>query len=117
MEGKWVGVRFEYEGKKGRFAPRDATVEFKGGRVWFTYLGEAAERGFHLQDCGNRYRVGLFDPKVDELADEFGYLSKGLLRLAGGTLTLVMEQGRNEPTEFAAPKGSGLLLVEYERAK
>jgi hypothetical protein len=30
-----------------------------------------------------------------------------------------MEQGpvRKEPTEFAAPAGSGLLLVEYERAK
>jgi predicted aspartyl protease len=119
LAGKWVGVRYEFDGRKGRYAPGDGTVEFKGGRIQFATPGGAAEWGFHLRDEGDKYRVGLFDPKADELADGFKYASGGLLKLAGGTLTLVMEQGkvRKEPTEFAAPAGSGLLLVEYERAK
>ena len=117
LEGKWVGVRYEFDGQKGRYAPGDGTVEFKGGRVRFTTRAGTKEWGFHLRDEGDRYRVGLFDPRADELADGFGYSGSGLLRLAGGTLTLVMERGGKEPTEFAAPKGSGLLLVEYERAK
>ena len=91
LEGKWVGVRFEFDGKKGRYAPGDAAVEFKGGRVRFTTRDGTKEWGFHLRDEADRYRVGLFDPKADELADGFGYSSDGLLKLAGGTLTLVME--------------------------
>jgi uncharacterized protein (TIGR03067 family) len=118
LEGKWVGVRYEFDGQKGRYAPGDGVVEFKGGRVRFTSKDGTAESGFHLRDEGDRYRFGLFDPKADELADVFKYSSTGLLKLADGKLTLVMEQGqvRKEPTEFAAPPGSGLLLVEYERA-
>lgn len=120
LEGKWVGVRYESEGKKGRYAPGETAVEFKAGRARFTTLAGTTETGFHLQDLGDRYRVGGFVLGTDELADEFMYPSGVvLLRLDGGTLTLVIGQGlvRKEPTEFAAPKGSGLLLIEYERAK
>ena len=114
LEGKWVGVRFVFDGKKGRCAPGDAAVEFKGGRVRFTDRGKAKEWGFHLADELDLYRVGLFDPNADELADGFQYAGGAhLLRLIDGTLSVV----RGEPNEFAAPKGSGLLLVEYERAK
>ena len=114
LEGKWVGVRYELDGKKGRYAPGDKAVEFKGGRVRFTTPSKTAEWGFHVEDELDLYRVGLFDPGADELADGFRYAGGGLLlRLAGDTLTMVM----GEPNEFAAPKGSGLLLVEYERAK
>lgn len=119
LEGKWVAVRYESDGQKGRFAPGDGAAEFKGGRVKFSTKDGTAEWGFHLRDEGDKYRIGLFDPKADELADGFKYASGGLLKLSGGTLTVVMEQGqvRKEPTEFAAPAGSGLLMVEYQRAK
>jgi hypothetical protein len=117
LEGKWVGVTWEYEGKKGRYKQGDSVVEFKGGRVRFA--DGAHEWGFHLQDEGDCYRLGLFEPKTDELAESFKYSSGGLLKLTGGTLTLLIPRGRvrEEPTEFAAPKGSGLLLVDFERAK
>jgi hypothetical protein len=119
LDGKWVGVRYESNGKKGRYTPGNAAVEFKDGRVRFTTRDGTAEWGFHLRDEGLAYRVGLFDPKANELADGFKYSSTGLLKLDGGTLTLVMqrEQIRKKLTEFAAPAGSGLVLVEYERAK
>ena len=119
LEGKWVGMAWESEGQKGQYKPGDAAIEFKDGRIRFVTKDAAAEWGFHLRDEGDKYRVGLFDPKADELADKFKYASGGLLKLADGKLTLVMERGqvRKEPTEFTAPAGSGLLLVEYERAK
>jgi hypothetical protein len=119
LEGKWVGARYQFDGREGRFKPGDGAVEFKGGHIWFITKDGTTEWGFHLRDEGNLYRVGLFDPKADELADDFKYSSGGLLKLTGDKMTLVMEQGpiRKEPTEFAAPAGSGLLLVEYERAK
>jgi hypothetical protein len=119
LEGKWVGVKFESDGKKGQFAPGDGAVEFKEGRLRFITKEGTTEYGYHLRDMGDRYRFGLFDPKADELADMFQYSSVGALKMTGGTLTLVMEQGkaRKEPTEFAAPAGSGLLLVEYGRPK
>jgi hypothetical protein len=119
LAGKWVGVRYESEGQKGQYKAGDGAVEFKNGQLRFVTPGGTEEWGFHLRDIGDRYRVGLFDPKADELADGFKYASGGLLKLTGDKITLVMEQGpvRKEPTEFAAPAGSGLLLVEYERAK
>ena len=99
LEGKWVGVRYEFDGQKGRYAPGDGTVEFKGGRVRFTTRDGTKEWGFHLRDEGDRYRVGLFDPGVDELADGFRYSSGGLLKLAGGTLTLVISRAaRSRPS-------------------
>ena len=116
LEGKWVGVRYEFDGKNGRYKPGYTGIEFKGGRIRLTR--PVQEWGFHLEDWGDSYRVGLFDPKADELADGFKYPSAALLKLAGGTLTMVLPQGAREaPEEFAAPKGSGLLLVEFERAK
>ena len=113
LEGKWVGVRYEQNGKKGNYKPGDAAVEFKSGRIRFATPGKSAEWGFHVEDELDLYRIGLFDPKADEMADGFKFTGGGLLlRQSGDTLSIVM----GEPTEFAAPAGSGLLLVEYERA-
>ena len=119
LAGKWVGVAWESDGQRGKYAPGRAAIEFKDGKVRFTSSNGLDEYGFHLRDDGLAYQVGLFDPKADELAAGFKYASTGLLKVAGGTLTLVMQrdQIRKEPTEFAAPAGSGLVLVEYERAK
>lgn len=144
LAGKWVGVRYESDGRKGQYNPGDAAIEFRDGRVRFTTAGGNKEEGFHLQGLGDGYRVGLFAPGADELADVLPYSRLGLLKLTEGTLTLVTTQatttqvpeqrvgrgiGRRsgqpqippqtilEPKEFAAPAGSGLLLVEYERAK
>lgn len=118
LQGMWTGVRYEMDGRKGPYKPGEAAIEFKDGRIRFTTKNAAAEWGFHLREEGDKYRIGLFDPKADMLADGFKYASGGLLKLSGDKITLLMEQGsvRKEPTEFAAPAGSGLLLVEYERA-
>jgi len=119
LKGKWVGVAWEFDGNKGKYAPGDANVEFKNGRIRFATKNGAAESTFHVRDMGDRYMLGLFEPGANELADGFTYTSTGALRLTDGKLTLVMQKGplRKEPISFAATKGSGLLLVEYERAK
>ena len=45
----------------------------------------------------------------------------GLLRLTGDKLVLLTVndplKAKGLPTSFAAPKGSGFVVVEYERAK
>lgn len=123
LEGKWVGGAWEFDGKKGQYKPGDAAVEFKGGRIRLTNPGgETTEWAFHLEDEGDQYRIGWFDPKADELADGFTtYPGGGLFKLTGDTLTMVTARTgagvAKEPTEVAAPKGSGLVLIEYKRAK
>ncbi|QJW96387.1 pepsin/retropepsin-like aspartic protease family protein [Frigoriglobus tundricola] len=123
LEGKWVGATWEFDGNRGQYKPGDAAIEFKGGRVRLTDpSGGTTEWGFHLADEGDQYRIGLFDPKADKLADGFtAYPGGGLFKLTGDTLTVVTPRPGarevKEPTEVAAPKGSGLMLVEYKRAK
>jgi predicted aspartyl protease len=121
LEGKWVGMSWEFDGKRGAYKPGEAAVEFKGGRIRITTPGGGTtEWGFHLEDEGDQYRLGWFDPKADESADGFTtYPGGGLFKLTEDTLTMVTAGARvvQEPTEVAAPKGSGLLLIEYKRAK
>lgn len=74
-----------------------------------------------MQEYGPFYRAGLFDPKADGPPEGARYPSGFTCRLEGDKLTLVMvvdpKLAMGEPTEFAAPKGSGLVLMEFERAK
>jgi len=118
LEGKWAGVAWESEGNKGPYKPGDSAIEFKDGMLRFATKDGAAEWDYHLQDLGNRYQVGLFAPGKDALADKFKYESTGLLKRSGDRLTMVMQRGtRKMPMTFAAPPGSGFLIVEYERSK
>ena len=108
-------------GREGRYAPGAAAVEFKDGNIRYTANGKTAEWACHIRDDGYGYRVGLFDPAADVLADGFDYGGRAYLQLAGDTLTLEMERGRGkvgeDPTEFKVERGSGLLVVEFRRAK
>jgi uncharacterized protein (TIGR03067 family) len=122
LEGKWKGVAQETDGKRAKYADAVApTVEFKDGRYFYSALGQTKEWGFHMQEYGPHYRVGLFDPKADGPADDAGYTSGFIFKLADGKLTMVMAidptKAKEEPFEFAAPKDSGLVLMEFERAK
>jgi uncharacterized protein (TIGR03067 family) len=119
LEGKWVGVRYELDGQKGQMDPGFASLEFKGDRFVSTQQGRTVEWAFHLEDMGDRFRIALFKAKVDELADGFQYSSAGLIKRDGDTLVMATQQSANKgiPTEFATPKGSGVLLVEFKRVK
>jgi len=122
LEGKWKGVAQEQDGQRAKYADAVApTLEFKDGRYIYSAFGGSKEYGFHVQEYGPHYRVGLFDPKADGPTDEAGYTSGFIFKLADGKLTLVMgidaAKAKEEPTEFAAPKGSGLVLIEFERLK
>lgn len=122
LEGTWTGVAQELDGRRGKypagFAP---TLEFKDGRYTYSAFRESKEWGFHVQEYGPHYRVGLFDPKADGPTDDAGYTSGFIFKLAGGKLTMVMvvdpAKTKEEPTEFAAPNGSGLVLMEFVPAK
>lgn len=123
LEGKWVGVAVEQDGQKGR--KRDAaraTLEFKDGRVRLVTPGADVEWAAHVQDEGRLYRFAFFDPKLKETAPDFVYTGGGIFKLGDdGKLTFVLFTGPSKKGEavytFDAPKGSGRLLVEFERAK
>ncbi|MBX9627525.1 MAG: hypothetical protein K2X82_27235 [Gemmataceae bacterium] len=121
LAGKWEGAGWEQDGRRGRYAPGTAAIEFKDGRVRYTASAGTAEWAVHLRDEREHYRLGLFGPGDDVLADGFKYATGGLLKPDGDKLTLLLvvdpDKAREEPTEFRAPPGSGLLVVEYRRAK
>ena len=122
LEGKWKGVAQEMDGRRGRYADANApTVEFKDGRYMYSSRVETKEWAFHVQEYGPHYRVGLFDPKADGPPAGEGYPAGFIFKLLDGTLTVVMvidpAKAKGEPTEFAAPRGSGLVLIEFVRAK
>jgi uncharacterized protein (TIGR03067 family) len=122
LEGKWKGVAQQMDGVRGKYPATVApTVEFKGGRYIYSSAGQSKDYGFHVQEYGPHYRVGLFDPKADGPTGKSGYDSGFIFKLTDGKLTIVMivdsTKAKEEPFEFAAPRGSGLVLIEYERAK
>lgn len=123
LEGKWKGVAQEFDGQRSPFREgRPPTLEFKDGRMLYSSVKEIRDWGFHLQEYGPHYRAGLFDPKADGPTNDGGYESGCIVKLADGdkfTMLLVVDptKAKEEPTEFAAPKGSGLVLMEFERAK
>lgn len=123
LEGKWVGVSLEEDGRKGR--QRDAartTLEFQDGRVRFRAPGARAEWAAHVQDEGRLHRFAFFDPKLKETDPDFGYNGGGIFKLTDdGRLTFVLFTDlttKNDPIyTFDAPKGSGRVLFEFVRAK
>jgi len=119
LEGKWVGVSYEFDGQKGQFKPGDGSLEFKGDKFVSTQEGKTVEWAFHLEDLGDRFRIALFKANMDELADGFKYSRVALIKLDGDTLVMASQQGANKemPTEFAAAKGSGVSVIEFKRAK
>jgi hypothetical protein len=129
LAGKWVGVAWEHDGVSGKYRPEDKQrVEFANGKMTFDVPGRKYEWGFHVLDEGTLFskgdeltRFALFDPKANEIADDFAYQSGGLIRLKGDRLVMVtvrdLLKARELPNAYAAPKGSGFTLVEYERAK
>jgi uncharacterized protein (TIGR03067 family) len=119
LEGKWIGVSYEFEGRTVQLGPGSGSLEFKRDRFVSTQNGKSVEWAYHLEDLGDRFRIALFKASVDELADGFKYSQAGLMKLDGDSLIMATPQGANKviPTEFAAPKGSNVLVVEFRRAR
>ncbi|MBX9585221.1 MAG: aspartyl protease family protein [Gemmataceae bacterium] len=123
LAGKWVGVSTTHDGETHGYEADEApTAEFAGGRLWTTNPGEPAETAaFHVQDFGGHYCLGLFDPDAEGLAADFTYDNQLLVKLDGDTLSVlaVTDPRKAGPhlSEFRpAKKGSGLSLIEFQRA-
>ncbi|MCU0706368.1 MAG: hypothetical protein MUF18_20600 [Fimbriiglobus sp.] len=76
--------------------------------------------GVHVRPDGVTQMLALFDPKT-ELDEKCESNSVGPLMLANGKFTVCLAadltQAKAIPTEFAVAKGSGLILLEFQRGK
>ena len=121
LAGAWVLKARTADGVRTALADDKETMTVTADRMAFKGGAKDTEHGYHVKDEWSLYRLALFDPKADELADTFRYRDAGYFKLDGDKLRLVRVVDESKlkvsPTEFAAPKGSGLQLLEYERAK
>ncbi len=121
LAGTWVLKASTAEGVRTAVADDKETMTVTADRMAFKGGAKDTEHGYHVKDEWSLYRLALFDPKADELADTFRYRDAGYFKLDGDKLQLVRVVDESKlkvsPTEFAAPKGGGLQLLEYERAK
>jgi hypothetical protein len=121
LQGKWVATRWESEGQSGRYAPGDGPVaEFTADRHTFAVGKDKDERGYQVIDDGRSFVLGLYDPKKKETDGDFAWESHFFFRLDDGKLRMLRyntNMPKGPPADFAATKGSGLLLLEFEKAK
>ncbi|MBI3408685.1 MAG: sigma-70 family RNA polymerase sigma factor [Planctomycetes bacterium] len=117
IQGTWVPVSVEQDGKNVQAEDlADLKLLFKASKL-FTKYGENGkdwrQSDFKLHPNKN--------PKVIELItpDESDKPVKGLYALKGDTLKLCINNrpGGEEPTEFTAKEGTGLVIFELRRAK
>jgi uncharacterized protein (TIGR03067 family) len=119
VEGKWTAVGGEENGERLTLDAKSAPVfEFKSNCIHVT-IGETKYHwGIHVRPDESSHVLALFDPKT-ELDERCEYTALGLLKVTNGKLTVCLARDVTKlkalPTEFAAPKGSGLLLLEFEQ--
>jgi Aspartyl protease len=119
LEGTWIGTNWELDGKKGTFPAGFETAEFKNGNMRLSREKTVQELAYHIQDEGAHFRLGAYDPKTDVLAADFKHINDFIIRVADDKLQFLMVVDPAKYKEgnitFAAPKNSGLYLIEYQR--
>jgi hypothetical protein len=121
VEGRWVAVSGREDGRERRIDPAAPIVlEFKDSEFHLTDGAKRYAFGLHVQPDKDRYRVGLFYPR-QEFANELDYPAGGLLKVSGDRLVVCLyldpSKVKAPPADFAAPAGTGHLLLEFRRAK
>jgi len=121
LAGTWIVKASTAEGVRTVPADPQQTLTVNKDRMIFKGGSNPAEFGYHIRDEWDGYRFGLYDPKADVLAQDFTYTGTGIFQLDGDNLKLVRvidpAKLKVANTEFAAPKGSGLVLLECTRKK
>lgn len=122
VEGKWVAVRGQEDGRERTIDPKaPPRLEFKDNGFHLTDGPNQYVFGMHVQPGADRYTLALFDPEK-EFATELPYRAAGLLKVSGDKLTVCLAldsakaQGKM-PDDFKAPADSGHVLLEFRREK
>jgi hypothetical protein len=121
LAGTWILKASVFDGVRSTRSNDNETITWQAERMTFRDGTKEAAFGYHVRDEWERYRIGLYDPKADVKADDFTYLNEGYFKITGDNMKLVRvidkTKVKTAPTEFDAPKDSGLLLLEYTRKK
>ncbi|MBX9585220.1 MAG: aspartyl protease family protein [Gemmataceae bacterium] len=118
LAGTWAVTSWQEDEAARKLDPKaPPTLTFADNRLKLTDGGTTREFGIHLMPEDGADTLLLFDPK-EEGKPDVTYTAGGLVKTAGGTMTACLfldhTKLRMPPTEFAAPKGSGLVLLELK---
>lgn len=121
IEGKWVATGGQEEGRERKIDPKTPLrLEFDDRLFDLTDGMKAYRFGLHVKPGQDRYTLAFFDP-WKEKDGELDYKAGGLLKVSGDRLTVCLcldpTKAKEFPTDFKAPAGSGLLLLEFRREK
>ena len=115
MTGTWTMVSGEEEGKQlPKKTVKAARLRIKG-EEHTVKVGEDTMKGTHKLDPTKKPKT------IDAFASEGDLKDKpmpGIYEVEGDTMRVCFAQpGKDRPTEFRAPEGSGRVLITYQRLK
>ena len=116
-EGTWQLVSLEVDGKKTaeEDAKKITVVNERDGKWAIEVEGKVVARGTSEIDPTKKPRA--VDFTVTE-GDNSGKAARGIYEFKDDTRTVCLAQpGKERPTEFAAPAGSGHILAVLKRVK
>jgi hypothetical protein len=122
IEGRWVAVSGQEDGRKRQIDPAAAPrLEFKDRRFQLIDGTKHYRYGMHIKPEKDHYTLALFDPE-EELAKELNYRAGGLLKVSQDGLSLclcldLLAANGKLPEDFKAPAGSGHQLLEFRRER
>lgn len=121
IEGKWTTSSGQSDGLQLDDNSASAyRVEFDDKKMILTTPEKRYTFGIHAKLEGSTWILAMFDPDK-ELDDEFNYSGLAMMRIKDGSPVICvgpyLANIKADPANFAAPKDSGLILLELEKQK
>lgn len=119
IEGQWVAVNGQENGRKRQIDPKTAPrLEFKNRCFHLTDGANTYTFGLHVKPEKDHYALVFFD-QANEFAKQLEYKTGGLLKVSGNQLSIciALDPAKGMPDDFKAPADSGRLFLEFRREK
>jgi uncharacterized protein (TIGR03067 family) len=122
FDGKWNLIRQTENGQSREFLNQKHFVIIDHGKIHINLPEHTIrEMNFHVHKSNpNKFVVGLFNSK-EELDSKFIYEHGSIVEFEGDKMKLCVDYNirktKATPEKFEAPKGSPLVLYEFERVK
>lgn len=117
FEGKWVAIDGEHGGEKTSKKDLLSWALDVTGAKWTTRDGTDVKDEMVVTKVDAKEKPAAIDLKITSDMDREKVL-KAIWKLEGDRLTLcIAEPGKDRPKEFAGKKGTGHMLLVFEKYK